>query len=84
MHLAGLLVTLAIGLVLAYGASVVYCAWVLTHPPRRTYAWAVSRSLPGEPGEVQGWGPGWGERSWVGWGATQGVRQEVAPDNRTV
>lgn len=53
MDLSGLLLTLALGLTTAYIASVAYCAWVLTHPPRRNYAWAVARNLPGDPSEVR-------------------------------
>jgi pimeloyl-ACP methyl ester carboxylesterase len=58
MDLVGLLLTLALGLALAYGASVAYSAWVLTHPPRRNYAWAVARNLPGDPGEARTAGGG--------------------------
>lgn len=48
----GLLILLASGLLLLWAGVVVYTAWLLTHPPRRTYAWAVSRGLPGDPGEM--------------------------------
>lgn len=48
----GLLILLAAGLLLLWAGVVVYTAWLLTHPPRRTYAWAVSRGLPGDPGEM--------------------------------
>lgn len=53
MDVLGLLLTLALGLLLAYAASVAYCAWILTHPPRRNYAWAVARSVPADPSEVR-------------------------------
>ncbi len=43
---------LASGYVLALGALVWYTFHTLTHPPRRTYSWAVSRKRPGDPGEV--------------------------------
>lgn len=49
---AGLAQLLAIGLGLAILLAVVYAAWMLTHPPRRTYASAVARSRPGDPGEL--------------------------------
>ncbi len=61
VDLPGLLLTLALGLVIAYLASVAYCAWVLTHPPRRNYAWAVARSVPGDPKELRSVGPGGGD-----------------------
>lgn len=51
------LILLAAGLLLSWLAGVAYTAWVLTHPPRRTSAWAVARSLPSTPGELSGaWG----------------------------
>jgi pimeloyl-ACP methyl ester carboxylesterase len=53
MDLPGLALTLLIGLLIAYAASVAYCAWILTHPPRRTYGWAVARALPGDPSELR-------------------------------
>lgn len=43
-----LLISLAIG----WALVVAYTAWLLTHPPRRGYAYAVARSLPGDPGEA--------------------------------
>jgi pimeloyl-ACP methyl ester carboxylesterase len=48
----GLLILLALGLVLAWGLMVMYTAWVLSHPARRTYGFAVARNLPGDPSEV--------------------------------
>lgn len=48
----GLVILLLIGLVLAWALGVVYTLYLLTHPPRRTYAWAVSRNVPGDPSEM--------------------------------
>ena len=48
----GLLGLLAIGFVLANLAMTGYTVWMLTHPPRRTYATAVARGSPGDPGEI--------------------------------
>jgi pimeloyl-ACP methyl ester carboxylesterase len=48
----GLLQILGIGLVVALGGLVFFTAWLLTHPPRRTYAWALARRQPGDPGEL--------------------------------
>lgn len=48
----GVLLLLALGLVIF---EVTLAAWtmrLLTHPPRRTYAWAVSRGRPGDPSEL--------------------------------
>lgn len=53
VNFPGLALMLAIGLVIFAMCVIVYTAWMLTHPPRRTYAWAVSRSLPGDPSEVR-------------------------------
>lgn len=48
----GLVILLLIGLALAWALGVVYTLYLLTHPPRRTYAWAVSRNVPGDPSEL--------------------------------
>jgi len=48
----GLALLLLIGLALAAGIGVALNAWVLTHPPRRSCAWAVSRGKPTDPGEI--------------------------------
>lgn len=48
----GLVVLLAIGLALLWGWLVAYTAWMLTHPPRRTYGSAVARGRPGDPSEL--------------------------------
>jgi pimeloyl-ACP methyl ester carboxylesterase len=45
---AFLLLTLGLG----WAALVASTAWMLTHPPRRTYASAVSRGRPGDPAEL--------------------------------
>mgnify|MGYP003142161847 FL=1 len=50
--LLGLLQLLAIGFVVSIVGLVVHTAYMLTHPNRRTYAWAVSRRQPGDPGEL--------------------------------
>lgn len=50
--LIGLLQLLGVGLVAAVALATVHTAWSLTHPPRRTYAWALARRLPGDPGEL--------------------------------
>lgn len=48
----GLLPLLALGLAL-YLAILTMVTYVrLTRPPRRTYAWAVSKGVPGDPGEL--------------------------------
>jgi pimeloyl-ACP methyl ester carboxylesterase len=48
----GLFILLFSGLLVLWAWLVVYTMWMLTHPPRRTYAWAVARSLPGDPSEI--------------------------------
>lgn len=48
----GLLVLLAVGLVVYWAALVGVTVWRLTHPRRQTYAWAVARGRPGDPGEL--------------------------------
>src|SRR5690348_14841305 len=52
MHLIGLAALLGIGLTIALAAAIAYTVRVLTHPPRRSYAWAVTRNLPGDPAEL--------------------------------
>jgi uncharacterized protein len=49
----GLLFLLLIGLLLLWLSLVAWTAWMLSHPPRRTYAAAVSRGLPGTPEELR-------------------------------
>ena len=50
--LLGLMQLLAIGFLVGIVGLIVYTAYLLTHPHRRTYAWAVSRHQPGDPGEL--------------------------------
>lgn len=51
--LLGLMQLLAIGFIVGMVTLILYTAWMLTHPHRRTYAWAISRSEPGDPGELE-------------------------------
>lgn len=53
MDVVGLLILLGLGLAIGWVLLVGYTAWMLTHPPRRSYAWAVARSLPGSPDELR-------------------------------
>lgn len=48
----GFVFLLALGLVLAYAVTTIAIIRAISHPPRRGYAWAVSRSLPGDPSEL--------------------------------
>lgn len=48
----GLTLLMAIGLVLYAGFLVASTLLTLQYPPRRTYAWAVAKRLPGDPGEL--------------------------------
>ncbi len=41
-----------VGLVLAWVLAVLYTAWVLIHPPRRTFASAIARSIPADPSDL--------------------------------
>jgi pimeloyl-ACP methyl ester carboxylesterase len=50
--MTGLLLLLAIGFAVYAAFLVVSTLLTLQYPPRRTYAWAVSRKLPGDPGEM--------------------------------
>lgn len=59
--MSGLLLLLGIGLAIAWAGAVIAVAWMLTHPPRRTYAAAVARGRPGSPAELPG------ERAWRAW-----------------
>lgn len=63
--MTGLLGLLLIGLLLALGGSVLYSAWMLTHPPRRTYASGVAAGRPGDPDDLPH-GPT-GRRDWLSW-----------------
>lgn len=48
----GLSFLLAAGLIVAFFAAVGWTVYMLTHPPRRTYASAVARGRPGTPAEL--------------------------------
>lgn len=48
----GLLLLLLVGLLLLWAATVAWTAWLLTHPPRRTLAWAISRGVPADPSQL--------------------------------
>lgn len=48
----GLAILLISGLTLLWLGGVLATVWMLTHPPRRTYASAVARAKPGDPSEA--------------------------------
>lgn len=50
----GLLELLAIGYAIFVAFLIAYSAWSLTHPHRKTYAWAIARGRPGDPSELPG------------------------------
>lgn len=50
--MVGLVEILGWGLAIALGLSVWMVVWRLRHPPRRTYAWAVAKGVPGDPSEL--------------------------------
>lgn len=52
-RIAGLLLLLLLGLLAGLGAMTAWTAWLLSRPPRRTYAAAVARGRPGDPGELK-------------------------------
>src|SRR5688500_2579054 len=58
----GLLELLAVGYVLFLAALIAQTAWMLTHPHRKTYGWAVARGRPGDPSELAG--PGRAFSAW--------------------
>ena len=49
MALLGLI---ALGWFVAISLLTIYTAYTLTHPPRRTYASALARNIPGDPSEM--------------------------------
>lgn len=53
MDWLGLALLLATGLVVGVLMLAAYTAHVLTHPPRRAYAFALARSLPSDPSELR-------------------------------
>jgi pimeloyl-ACP methyl ester carboxylesterase len=82
----GLLQLLAAGYATFLASLIAYTAWMLTHPPRKTYAWAVARGRPGDPSEL----PGRGREFAVWTFASRGLTFEVwdvagdAPEGPTV
>ncbi len=54
MDLVGLTLLLAAGLLACVLAATGYVVYVLTHPPRRGYAYATARGLAGDPSELGG------------------------------
>lgn len=52
LHIPPPIPLLLVGLLVAWVWAVSWTVRRLTRPPRRTYAWAVSRGLPGDPGEL--------------------------------
>jgi len=50
--MTGLVFLLSLGLAILWVIGVVYTLWSLTHPPRRTYASAIRKGQPGDPGEL--------------------------------
>jgi pimeloyl-ACP methyl ester carboxylesterase len=67
----GFFILLGAGLVIAFAAMVAYTMYWITHPPRRTYASAISRGRPGDPGELP---PGpTGPRTYEEWTLTVGA-----------
>ncbi len=64
MDIAGLLIVLLIGGLVAWVFCILSIAWSLTHPPRRGYTWALARSLPASPAELS---PPLGPRRFETW-----------------
>ncbi|MBL8991188.1 MAG: alpha/beta fold hydrolase [Phycisphaerae bacterium] len=65
MHWPGLLFILSVGLALAWLAAVLHVLWVLSKPPRHTFAWALARGWPKSPDEIPAvWG---GPRPFESW-----------------
>lgn len=58
----GLVLLLAAGLLIAWLIVTALTMHRLRNPPRRTYAWAVARGLPGDPREMT---PAWTSRSFT-------------------
>jgi len=48
----GLLLLLALGAAIFYLSASAGTLWFLTHPPRRTAAWAIAKSLPSDPSQL--------------------------------
>lgn len=51
--LVNLIILLAVGFCAGWLLLTLFTAWLLTHPSKRGYAYAVARGLPGDPGEVR-------------------------------
>ncbi len=68
MDVPGLLQLLAIGLIITWAMVALRIGWVLTHPPRRTLAFALAKGWPATPGDVPAtWG---GPREFAEWTLT--------------
>lgn len=52
LTMTGLLILLAVGLLVAIASATWWTMFRLRHPPRRSYASAVARGAPGDPGEL--------------------------------
>lgn len=52
MHVTGLLTLLAIGLAIALALAVWFVMHRISHPPRRTSAWALAKGRPSDPSEL--------------------------------
>lgn len=50
--MTGFFTLMGVGLLIACAALIAHTVYWITHPPRRTYASAVSRGRPGDPGEL--------------------------------
>ncbi len=50
--LLGLLQLLAVGAIGFWIVLVLYTAWSLLHPPKRTYSYALARNIPADPSEL--------------------------------
>jgi pimeloyl-ACP methyl ester carboxylesterase len=53
MDLPGLAILLLTGLIAGVAILTAYTAYMLTHPPRRGYAFAIAKSLPADPSELR-------------------------------
>ena len=58
-----MILLLSVGLAMLWCAVVAATAWMLTHPPRRTYASAVARGRAGDPGDLGRAFESWSVRS---------------------
>jgi pimeloyl-ACP methyl ester carboxylesterase len=53
VNFVGLAVLLSVGLLAGWAVLTLFTARLLTRPPRRGYAFAVSRGVPGDPAELK-------------------------------